>query len=419
MSKRLLKHIKDKAVTVRCTNEPTYSSIDDLEAKLADLQKELELAEEDTRIVSEINLKKLDHLVKREHEYRNTMGQFEDQLQGKIMSRHISLNPGTLQNMDKITKFHKEINDKLGIVQYKTTQIMIDKERDIVKDYNYQFINIEKDLNNTRSSNIIKLDSAEKKEKKMLEQRETLQRKMIGLEKNHQMLLNRNQNLKLDLKDQENDIENLKFQLELLSLNNMQLKRDLRIQSAQMLDTKKTSPLSTERSRPPKHFSSTSNLLNNPHETDIAALKFKTRQEQEKIRVTKNELSKLLESRQELSSFLRLCIEDVKEKISIHMTNMKQNRSPLTEDQQEKLMEVLLSQERVLTLFHDKAFPPKMLTKNPSSDQDEAYRTNIRGIDGTMEKIEKMYDQYEKVLKNDSLHYQNKSKSILNNKLHA
>jgi len=34
-------------------------------------------------------------------------------------------------------------------------------------------------------------------------------------------------------------------------------------------------------------------------------------------------------------------------------------RQDLTQDEREKVIEVLLSQERVLTLLYDKTFPPK------------------------------------------------------------
>lgn len=35
-------------------------------------------------------------------------------------------------------------------------------------------------------------------------------------------------------------------------------------------------------------------------------------------------------------------------------------RKDLTQDEREKVIEVLLSQERVLTLLYDKTFPPKI-----------------------------------------------------------
>ncbi|CAG9318406.1 unnamed protein product [Blepharisma stoltei] len=411
--------LKEKASTVRTSNEPTYSSVEELETKIADLQKELESAEEQTKKVSEINLKKLDHLVKREHEYRTTMSQYEDQLQGRIWNKQVQLNPLTLQNLEKINKFHKDINDKIGIVQYKTTQIMIDKERDIVKDYNSKFTNIESELNNQKSTNIIKIDTAEKKEKQLLKRRENLQKKMVNLEKNHQKLIMENQALKLDMKDQENDIENQKFELELLHVTNLQLKRDLRHFSSEMVDLKKVTPLSTERSRPPQHFASTGNLINNSYDTDIASLKVKIKKEQENNRRVKNELIQLLESKKELKTFLRQCIDDVKDKITQHLTNIKLNQSPLTEEQQEKLMELLLSQERVLTLLHDKAFPQQNGSQKLSGSKEAEMKNNIVGIEGTMERIDKVYDHYENILKSDSIHFKNKRKQILNNKFYA
>lgn len=43
---------------------------------------------------------------------------------------------------------------------------------------------------------------------------------------------------------------------------------------------------------------------------------------------------------------------------------MGKRKADLTQDEREKIIEVLLSQERVLTLLYDKTFPPKATDNN-------------------------------------------------------
>lgn len=45
----------------------------------------------------------------------------------------------------------------------------------------------------------------------------------------------------------------------------------------------------------------------------------------------------------------------------------KTRKNDLTQNEREKVIEVLLSQERVLTLLYDKTFPPKLAENNQIS----------------------------------------------------
>ena len=45
----------------------------------------------------------------------------------------------------------------------------------------------------------------------------------------------------------------------------------------------------------------------------------------------------------------------------------KLKKSELSQNEREKVVEVLLSQERVLTLLYDKTFPPKLSDNNQAN----------------------------------------------------
>jgi len=74
-----------------------------------------------------------------------------------------------------------------------------------------------------------------------------------------------------------------------------------------------------------------------------------------------------------LEKILRQCVDDVKAEIakkrsenkSVYYARGKRGRAELreernlTQQEREKIIEVLMSQERVLTLLYDKTFPPR------------------------------------------------------------
>lgn len=92
--------------------------------------------------------------------------------------------------------------------------------------------------------------------------------------------------------------------------------------------------------------------------------------------------SKEMEMKKELESILRSCIEDVRDEIAkkknetqniYKQVNKQLTRSlhqpfaggtdQLTVQEKERIIEVLQSQERVLTLLYDKTFPPRKESK--------------------------------------------------------
>ena len=80
-----------------------------------------------------------------------------------------------------------------------------------------------------------------------------------------------------------------------------------------------------------------------------------------------------IETKNMLEKILRQCVEDVKAEIAKKRSENKSNyiargkkgkielmeERNLTANEREKIIEVLMSQERVLTLLYDKSFPPR------------------------------------------------------------
>ena len=99
--------------------------------------------------------------------------------------------------------------------------------------------------------------------------------------------------------------------------------------------------------------------------------------EKNKLRKVKTRYAKIIEFKTQHQDLLRRCVDDVKTEISrkrsenkvLFYENKKRGQSakgmrtqPMSQQENNKIIEVLLSQERVLTLLYDKTFPPRIAT---------------------------------------------------------
>ena len=108
---------------------------------------------------------------------------------------------------------------------------------------------------------------------------------------------------------------------------------------------------------------------------EVLITKFKKRLEEERrlLRMMKTMSATEIETKNYLEKILRQCVDDVKGEIAKKRSENKSNyyargkkgkielkeEQNLTVQEREKIIEVLLSQERVLTLLYDKTFPPR------------------------------------------------------------
>jgi|TARA_B110000305_G_C19366382_1_gene602148 hypothetical protein len=109
------------------------------------------------------------------------------------------------------------------------------------------------------------------------------------------------------------------------------------------------------------------------------------------LRQIKTLCAKEIDQKNQLEKILRQCVDDVKTEIQKKKTESKvqyyqkaggprvkaDDDRNLTLEEREKILEVLLSQERVLTLLYDKTFPPR--------PQSQTVVGGARGLLGTQQ----------------------------------
>jgi len=125
----------------------------------------------------------------------------------------------------------------------------------------------------------------------------------------------------------------------------------------------------------------------------IERLKKMIEMERKNLRTTRTLFTKDVESKIELEKVLRQCVEDVKQEVSkkrnenkvLYYANrrkredMTEEEADINQQEREKIIEVLLSQERVLTLLYDKTFPPKSAIKSRSYLNSQG--ANLEGLE--------------------------------------
>jgi len=95
----------------------------------------------------------------------------------------------------------------------------------------------------------------------------------------------------------------------------------------------------------------------------IARLRKLIDEERSRLREVRTSHVAALASRTELEGFLRDCLSDVKKQISKHrleaMDNVPSQGGDIMKEERDRVLELLLSQERVITLLLEKTFPVK------------------------------------------------------------
>ena len=103
----------------------------------------------------------------------------------------------------------------------------------------------------------------------------------------------------------------------------------------------------------------------NQYQSVISKLKRMIELDQKNTRAARTAYARELEAKKELELMLRQCVDDVKVHINKKRSEQRMNSSEKSVEDIEKVIEILLSQERVLTLLYDKTFPPRSLMKEP------------------------------------------------------
>lgn len=378
-----------------------------------------------------------DRYIRREQEYRKTITEYEKEINENGNISQVELDDSSLKNIDDLKQNHSKILKNIEDVQKRTTRILQEKEKEITHNYDKKLKELKNELDEEKTRKCEGIGNFAEKESQLTRELEIMRASTDVIENQNKMLTQQNSTLKIDFKSQENDVDILLRQLFNCRKENEHLKeeisnyeelasqsgfseegsvRSITSPTGKSQKSKKglTSPspfnLRSTGMRPSSGRSETQR-----YQRHINTLKKLTEQEKANLRAIKTSYANELHSRTELENLLRQCVEDVKTEITHRRSDLRrqhryEDEFDLSENDREKILEVLLSQERVLTLLYDKTFPPRAIAKESYSLESESrisqcmahVSDSVANLQGVYEKFQEEY-----AVDTDAIQYEN------------
>merc|ERR1712166_1532577 len=280
--------------------------------------------------------------------------------------------------MEEFRDKHEKIQEKIFEMKDKTAAILQEQEHDLLRAFRARMYDVtmqlEKERNQKDDGALEWIDKARALGKEL----DVYKMEAVRLDKENQRLQKENNRLRMQFKSQEEDRDELVRQVLALKRETAKLRSDLdrrqndsRPGTADAKGTVGRSPGAQHGRLAPLLPPSSSPALGKAeveqrYQDIIKRLKRLLEIERRNLRTVRTAHVSELANRTELEAFLRQCIEDVKVEINRRRAEMN---TVLTIDNQaagllefsaadrERVMELLLSQERVINLLYDKTFP--------------------------------------------------------------
>ena len=297
------------------------------------------------------SIKTQENYVKKEQEYRLILADYESKLTESEYAANTKLMDTTKQKVEEIQRDHKKIMGNLTEIQEKTVMLLRGQEIEIINDLNFKLKEKWEELEKERKAVNDNL-ARRGKESELMEELERLKSKVDDIDRKNKKYSQINFQVKIIQSSHSEDKKILMKQIETLKLHNKRLKAKLASANTGRLTPQ---PVLRDSSPSPEKDSF---YQSSSYQDVITKLKKMIELESKNCRGAKTAFSRELEGRRELDKFLRDAVEDVKFKVLEKKSEQRMQNS--NQEDLGRVIEILLSQERVLTLLYDKAFPHKM-----------------------------------------------------------
>ncbi|CAD8059050.1 unnamed protein product [Paramecium sonneborni] len=352
----------------------------------------------------ELELKnRQERFVNREIEYRKTIEELQYELRAKT-----ALDQGDRKIMENIYKDHNKIIEGINNIQLRTSKILVDQERDIIRFFNNKINEIKKQFEEERIKKGKNDQEYIEKENQLISELEWIKNIAQKIDNENHSLMQKYKELKIQYQTQENDREMLLKELIMKKKKNAILKSQIQ-QYEKLLNEVQKDEIEQDdhsfdqpsyqdvvrpgskakvRIRSVKNLAQSQNKQNkdeqlNPsqiqqeqvqgssqiqqykqrYEKTMKSLQSTLKKEQKKVRELKQLYIQELQSKSELEHVLRKCIDDIKEEIiqikgeaRILNKNNKNKLDMLEKEDRDKLIQTLLDNEKIVTLIHDQIF---------------------------------------------------------------
>jgi len=367
---------------------------DDKDTVIQELMKQLDSEKAKNQSLEDQFKYRLAHFVKRETQTKNKIDSLEKRLNdGVDDDEHV-------QRMAVIETMHKSVIMGLGSIQSNTAKILQDQEKDLMRAFRARLQEVSKDLEATRKGKGDAGTELQMRHRRVVAELHEAQELAQTFDKKNEQLKSENQKLLEKLRTREDDRQCLLRELVLSKKENARLKaqvKDSGVGGASTGEQAQANSASGDKSQ--KQFTQkqidqakAQETHNKSYEREvkyreaITVLKRMADSEKKTVRSMKQQQADMMQQRTEIEVLLRQCLDDVKAEIMRHRMEHEQKDGPgvtgpgvpvtamsvheLTTQDRERVLELLLSQQRVVQLLYSKTFPqqpPSPLIDDPSA----------------------------------------------------
>ncbi|CAJ1384576.1 unnamed protein product [Effrenium voratum] len=348
---------------------------DDRDNMIAELQKQLDEEKNKNRTLEDQYKHRVASFVKREKATMNKIEALEKRLlEGAENDEHS-------KRMEAIGNMHRSVITGLECIQTNTAKILQDQEKDLMRAFRARLQEVSKDLEAQRSRNGEHSTEQQAHHRRVVAELHKTQELAQTFDKKNQQLSAENQKLQEKLRTREDDRQALLRELVLSRKEVQSLKTQLSGKPEPGVE-----PETKSEEKPRRSFSQRQvdqarlqQTHNKQYEREVAlreaALKLKRMVDAERRTVValKQQQAEMMQQRTELEVLLRQCLDDVKAEV-LRTRMHEEGKDPvgppaplssvsiheLSAQDRERVLELLLSQQRVVQLLYQKAFPQEM-----------------------------------------------------------
>lgn len=355
--------------------------MDERESAIQDLKRQLDTERDKNRSLEDSYKFRVASFVKRETETRNKVDSLE---------RRLNENPESDEQstkMELVRKMHKDVVDSLDCIQNKTAKMLQEQEKDLMRAFRHHLAEVAKEHEELKNQKGEHSSELQAKHRKVLADSYEAQGLAQGYDMENQQLQAANKKLQERARTREDDRQALLRELVVakkeLGRLKAQVKETTEVEEGAVIPTDEVTKVFSS-SVPPKGKGFTEKQIeqarlqqthNRMYEREVgyreAITKLRRSLEDERSlsRGLKEQHLELLQRRTELEGLLRQCYEDVKAEIlrerlspgvqmaqpfpSQSVTGLSVN--DLTPQDRERVLELLLSQQRVVQLLYSQS----------------------------------------------------------------
>eukprot|EP00747_Dinoflagellata_sp_TGD_P165865 gnl/TRDRNA2_/TRDRNA2_187819_c0_seq1.p1 gnl/TRDRNA2_/TRDRNA2_187819_c0~~gnl/TRDRNA2_/TRDRNA2_187819_c0_seq1.p1 ORF type:complete len:437 (+),score=129.05 gnl/TRDRNA2_/TRDRNA2_187819_c0_seq1:166-1476(+) len=357
---------------------------DDRDTLIQELQRQLGEEKEKNRSLEDQIKYRVASFVKRETTTKN-----------KIESLERRLNEGTdqdeyMRRMGVIENMHKSVVGGIECIQNNTARILQEQEKDLMRAFRARLQDVSRDLEAQRSKKGEHSTELQARHRRMVAELHEAQDLAQTFDKKNQQLTTDNAKLQEKLRTREDDRQALLKELVLSRKEAARWKAASRgeTQDSQARTPGLAQPVESQSQQDLARKNFTQKQIdqqrlqeshNKTYEREvkyrdaITKLKRMVESERKQVRALKEQQAAIMQQRTELEVLLRQCLDDVKAEIMRQRLSHERKDGPslpepgapiasmsvheLTAQDRERVLELLLSQQRVVQLLYNKTFP--------------------------------------------------------------